>query len=470
MNQRGYELLLQTLAIKLFDERRNERDAAIPLEFYINNDELHFKTLADAGAKRFISRLKGIRSDAEHEYHRILDEDLIDWKNENHVRAVAAIAQAFQDSSFIRSSKTDLYQLVFYNFANEFKRDESAQFLTPLPVIDFLVRLVNPRRSDTVFDPCCGIGDFLSLAYVRSEERNPKNRLSDSNIFGVDVDRNMIMLASLNMLLNGDGEAPLIQQLGLGSISAKPALGSPIKMVDLIPEEHRDGDWDTWPDKTKLLHFDVILTNPPFGENRAFRPKNAHERGIAECYETWHLMRKPARGGTGGRRVSSSDSLDLGVIFLENAYRMLKPRGRFGIVLSNSIGSINKFRIVRDWLMTKMRLVAIFDLPPNVFAETGVNTTMVVAYKPDEAELCRLQKAPPYQVFARNIINVGYERRTSKRNVYFKSVWDLDPVSLDVKVDPDGVPLLKEDFTAILADFKAWAVSQEKTLRQLFVD
>jgi len=239
-------------------------------------------------------------------------------------------------------------------------------------------------------------------------------------------------------------------------------------MVDLIPDEHRNGEWDKWPDQTKLLHFDVILTNPPFGEDRAFRPKGAHERGVGECYETWNLMRGAA-STKGTRRAGAGDSLDLGVMFLENAYRMLKPRGRLGIVLSNSIASINKFRIIREWLMTKMRIVALFDLPPNVFAETGVNTTIIVAYKPDEEELKRLKKAP-YEVFARDVINIGYERRTSKRNVYFKKIWDLDPSTLDVRVDANGSPMLKEDFNAIISEFKAWAVSQEKTLRQIFVD
>lgn len=36
----------------------------------------------------------------------------------------------------------------------------------------------------------------------------------------------------------------------------------------------------------------------------------------------------------------------------------------------------------REWFMDKMRIVALFDLPANVFADTGVNTTLVIAYKP----------------------------------------------------------------------------------------
>lgn len=66
-----------------------------------------------------------------------------------------------------------------------------------------------------------------------------------------------------------------------------------------------------------------------------------------------------------------------------------------------------------------MRIVAIFDLPANVFAETGVNTTIIVAYKPNESELKRL-KEQNYEVFAKEIKKVGYEVKTSKRVKFFR--------------------------------------------------
>src|SRR5205085_7125697 len=142
--------------------------------------------------------------------------------------------------------KSDLYQLVFYNFANSFKRDESAQFLTPLPVIEFLVDIVNPRDGDKVCDPCCGIGDFLSLSYVHAQSKSEPWRLNDANIYGVDLDENMIMLATLNMLLNGDGEAKLVHKTDKGSILSKWAVGSPPHLTELNPELHRNGNWDQW--------------------------------------------------------------------------------------------------------------------------------------------------------------------------------------------------------------------------------
>ncbi len=163
-----------------------------------------------------------------------------------------------------------------------------------------------------------------------------------------------------------------------------------------------------------------------------------------------------------------SDSLDLGVIFLENAYRVLKDDGRFGIVLSNSIASINRWSRVREWLMQHMRIVALFDLPANVFAETGVNTSILVAYKPKPAALKRLN-TQGYDVFVRDIQRVGYERRTSKRNVFFNPVYKIDETNFDILIDDDGNAVLDEEFSETIAEFGQWARGQEETLQRLFL-
>ena len=477
VNQRGYAILIQTLALKIFDEKRNERHPVHYLEFYVTDAESGFHSLSEKPIKQFIERMRGLRSEAAAQYQKILQNEDIDWKHQNHVRAVVAICHAFQDYSFVHSMKSDLYQLVFYNFANSFKRDEAAQFLTPLPVIEFIVKLVNPRNGETVFDPCCGIGDFLSLSFVHAATKPKEWRLDDANIYGIDLDENMITLATLNMLLNGDGEAKLFDRPDKGSILTKIAVGT--RLVDLEPAEHARGNWDSWRDRTQLLKVDVVLTNPPFGEDRAYRIKSKTDRDIIEMYETWHCTRqkadaedakeaKHARGKGPRRAPQGSDAIDLGVVFLENAYRMLKVEGRLGIVLSNSIASINRWARVREWLMQQVRLVGLFDLPANVFAETGVNTTILIAYRPKSTELKRLNKYG-YSVFVRDIQRVGYEKRTSKRNVFFNPLYKIDETTFETLVDGEGNPVRDEEFTDTIAEFRDWALGQEETLQKLFL-
>jgi|SRR3989344_121442 len=463
-DRRGYQILIQIIALKIFDEKRSARIESLldfyktesekeklDLLFYITEREREFSSLGDEEIQSFISRMRKLYKEASEEYHHILkrdDAETVKWNKAEHIQIISEIVEQLQDYSFVKSHKTDLYQLVFYKFANEFTKREKAQFITPLPLIDFLVQIVNPRNIEKIIDPTAGIADFLSISYV-----NSKGNLDDKNMYGVDNDEDMIMLAQLNMLLNGDGNAVLQYKPDKGSISWK--FDDRGNLVELNPKLHGNGEWDNWKDETKLKKFDVVLTNPPFGDDRKYEPKTQKDKEIIEMYELWNIAR-------------SSNSIDLGLVFLENAYRILKENGRLGFVVSNSIASIDRWEQARAWLEQKMRIVALFDLPANVFADTGVNITLIVAYKPASAMLERL-KSGNYNIFVKDIKKIGYEIRTSKRIKSFKPQYRINETTLEVEQSEDGTPLFDEEFTQTVKEFKTWCLGQEKGLQDLFI-
>ena len=464
VNQKGFEILIQILSLKIYDEKRNEKTPKRFLDFYITDEEKNFKTLADKPLQEFIKRFNALRDEAAGTYYRILKDNPLNVKNENHIKVLIEVVYQFQDYSFVRSHKTDLYQLVFYKFATPFSKDQNAQFVTPLPLIDFLVSIVNPRNGETVIDPTVGIADFLSVSYV-----NSNSKLDDNNIFGMDIDDQMVMLATLNMLLNGDGNAKIVAKSGYGSLLSK--FDHKGEILDLVPTMNQKGNWDDRPDDNQLKKFDVVLTNPPFGEDRAFVPKDDKDLEMIQCYELWHLYSNKGEEQPTGKKKKAekqASKIDLGVVFLENAYRILKENGRMGIVLSNSIASIDTHKIARKWLMDKMRIVAIFDLPANVFAETGVNTSIIVAYKPNEEELAKL-KEQNYQVFFKGIEKVGYEVKTSKRVKFFSPKYKINYENFEIEIDKDGRALLDEEFSETISEFKKWCLSQEKQLQDNFI-
>ena len=155
----------------------------------------------------------------------------------NHVNVLANIVYQLQDYSFVKSQKTDLYQIIFYQFANKFATENNAQFITPIPIVQFIVDLVNPRSNETVIDPTCGISDFLSVSYVSS-----RSRLNDKNMYGMDLSPNMVILSTLNMLLNGDGNANLQQVDGLGSVSNKFCEDGTVTILDV--KKNKKGEWN----------------------------------------------------------------------------------------------------------------------------------------------------------------------------------------------------------------------------------
>lgn len=87
----------------------------------------------------------------------------------------------------------------------------------------------------------------MSVAYVNSD-----GKLDDNNIYGFDIDEDMVKLATLNMLLNGDGNAKIEARAGNGSIDTKFADNG--ELITLVPSTNRAGkdgepiDWDRRPD------------------------------------------------------------------------------------------------------------------------------------------------------------------------------------------------------------------------------
>ncbi|MDH0115644.1 N-6 DNA methylase [Rhizobium pusense] len=452
VDEEGYLILIQLIALKIFDEKQSEMHGS-PLQFYVTSPEHSYVKLSDAAAKSFIERMSTLYDDAKKFYKAILGQNHISWKLEAHTRAAIEIVKELQSFAFTRSRKSDLYQLVFYNFATAFKKDNNSQFLTPLPIINFLVDIVNPRRNETVLDPCCGTSDFLSVSYVSAN-----SKLDDRNLFGTDNDRKMVLLSELNMLLNGDGNANIKHTPNLGALTQK--FSTKGEIVTLDEGQHSNGNWDDWADDTELMKFDVVLTNPPFGKGRNLDLNKAAELSAARLYSIYPLFLGSA---------SSKDGLDLGALFLENAVRSLKPGGRFGIVLSNSIASTKTWRFLREWLLDQVRVVGLFDLPQDVFAETGVNTTLIVGYKPKNRSVSELIGSK-YEVFTREIHAVGYNKRTSNRNIVFDKIYKLDPVTFETVIDLDGVSVLDEDFSLTVTEFRQWCVGQETELKKLFLD
>lgn len=448
VNQKGYNILIQLLALKIYDEKHNDGD----LKFYINPDEMNYTALTDDGIQDFLNRLEKLREDAKTAYIKILSENYFNNANANQVKVAIQIVKQFQNYSFTHSERNNLYQLVFYKFASQFSKADNAQFITPLQIIDFIVDIVNPKHNESIIDPTVGIADFLSVSYVKSD-----GKLDDTNVYGMDIDEDMVKLATLNMLLNGDGNATIeAKSDGLGSILSK--FGDDGKILELVSKtesrpHNYNGNWDKRVDGKKLKKFDIVLTNPPFGEARSWIPADS-EKGIAECYELWNRYKQT--------------KIDMGVIFLENAVRVLKENGRMAIVLSNSIASIDAHSEARKWLCENMRIVAIVDLPPNIFAEAGVSPTIIFAYKPPKKELEKLLKSN-YQVFSREIKKVGYEVKTKNKVKYFETQYKINSVTFEKEINTDGTAMLDEEFTETVKKFKVWCNTQEDSLKKLFL-
>ncbi len=225
------------------------------------------------------------------------------------------------------------------------KNSDGGQFFTPREVIRAMVHTIQPTLGDTIYDPCCGTGGFLAVAYehiARNLGQAPASTdidtLKQDTFFGREKENLVFPIALANLVLHGIDQPNIWH----GNTLTRRATYS--ALFDKAPKT-----------------FDVILTNPPFGGKEG---KDAQKN---YAYAT-----------------SSTQ-----VLFMQNILGELAPEGRCAIVLDDG------FLFRRDegaFVETKRKLVdecdlwAIISLPGGVFsgAGAGVKTNSAVLYEGSE--------------------------------------------------------------------------------------
>lgn len=218
------------------------------------------------------------------------------------------------------------------------KGNDGGQFFTPREIIRAMIRVVDPKGGETVYDPGCGTGGFLAQAYEymrdklgRKATASQLETLKRRTFYGREKDNLIYPIALANLVLH-EIDSP---HLWHGNT--------------LTGAETYGGLYTDAPST-----FDVILMNPPFGG------KEGKEAQTRFPYKT---------GATQ-------------VLFLQHVIDSLKPGGRCGIVLDEGV----VFRTNETaFVQTKRKLLddcdvqCIVSLPAGVFtaAGAGVKTNLV---------------------------------------------------------------------------------------------
>ena len=228
------------------------------------------------------------------------------------------------------------------------KGNDGGQFFTPREVIRAMVKVVDPKIGETVYDAACGTGGFLAQAYeyMIGENGSKIKAGSDYDIlkyqtfFGREQDDITYTIALANLVLH---------QIDRPHIWHGNALTG---------DATYDGLYTNAPDK-----FDVILMNPPFGgkEGAAAQINFEYKTGATQ------------------------------MLFLQLAMKQLKDKGRCGIVLDEGVlfrTNEQSFVKIKRKLLDENDLYCIVSLPGGVFssAGAGVKTNLVFFDKGKQTE------------------------------------------------------------------------------------
>lgn len=261
------------------------------------------------------------------------------------------------------SGDTDVVGDAFEVFAGSESRQRSGQFFTPRNTTDLLVEAVDPQLGEKIIDPACGAGGFLA-SVVRHFRRSghPSETISEASrhLFGIEKDDYLARLARLHVSLLTRGHPRVICGDSLAFRSADESLEG------IIPCE---------------ADYDVVLTNPPFGTKIvAATPDVLRTFTLAR---RWRLDRadgswKPT--ATVRKRVPPQ------VLFVERCLSLLRPHGRLGLVLPESVLSNKSYRFVVEYIRTHCSVSAVVGMPEALFKTSGkggthTKTCLLVAHK-----------------------------------------------------------------------------------------
>lgn len=232
------------------------------------------------------------------------------------------------NSSEDRHLFNDIYEKILADLQSA---GNAGEYYTPRAVTQFMVDILNPQLGESVLDPACGTGGFLTCAieHLRQQVKTPDDQnLLQATVHGIEKKPLPHMLAMTNMMLHGI-DVPT-------NVRHDNTLAKPLR--DYKPAER----------------VDLILTNPPFG--------GMEEDGIEDNFPTKYRTRETA-------------DLFMGLIM----HLLKNEGGRAGVVLPDGFlfGEGVKTTLKQE-LLTGFNLHTIVRLPKGVFSPyTSIATNIL---------------------------------------------------------------------------------------------
>ncbi|MGE5670395.1 MAG: type I restriction-modification system subunit M, partial [Fibrobacterota bacterium] len=250
------------------------------------------------------------------------------------LEVIEKLDQAINFNDFTsRHNLGDLYEQILNDLRSA---GNAGEFYTPRAVTHFMVQMVNPqlKKRETVLDPACGTGGFLTAtiehlnAQITKKSGADDKKAIETCIFGIEKKQLPHLLCTTNMMLHG------------------------IEVPSQI--EHRNTLAKNWNEWRRTDQVDCVVTNPPFG--------GMEEDGVGTNYPS-------------DLRTRETSDMFLTLIIK----KLLKDGGRGAIVLpdGNLFGEGVKAKI-KKLLLEECNLHTIVRLPNGVFSPyTGIKTNLL---------------------------------------------------------------------------------------------
>jgi type I restriction enzyme M protein len=295
------------------------------------------------------------------------------------------ICVSFLEKIKLFNSNLQIIDEAFEYLIPEVSKKKEGQFFTPRPVIDMVVKMLNPKANEFLIDPACGSAGFLlhSVMWVAGgtitgkELPTPAKNFAQNNIYGIDFAKEAVKIAKAINLIVGDGKAHIYGGSAHGN-SLNPLIwdedikaGLRPRLLRFLNDAPKDRE-----NQTKFLYFDfdILMTNPPFAGT-------IKERDVLRLY---NLAEK---NGSLVKKIGRH------ILFLERSLQFIRPGGRMAIVLPQGLLNNANAEYIRRFIIEEARILAVVGLHVNTFKpHTGTKTSVLFLRKYTDEEKDSIQQ------------------------------------------------------------------------------
>lgn len=441
----------------IFCKIHDERNLLEPVEFFTTSKERNYKD----GQASVYKRISKIFEDVKKRHGQIFD------KNDEiklAPRTVTYLVAELQKYALL-TTNIDIKGKAYEEIVGANLRGDRGEFFTPRNVMKMAVAMINPKETERVLDSSCGTGGFVVTAMtavidslrermenqygeeegwnadIRKAFNDKISEIASENYFGIDINPDLVKATKMNMVMNNDGSGNILQLNSLlppqeWEEETKKKLA---KALGISASEIRN--------HKSLSHFDIIVTNPPFGSKIPIK-----DQQILEQFDIAYIWNKD-KNGNWFKTDRLQSSVPPEQLFIERIIQLLKEGGRTAIVLPDSILGAPGLEYIRHWLIKNTKIIASVDLHADAFQpRNGTQCSILFLQKKTKEEIADEEKSRQiidYDIFMTMIDHIGHDKRGGK---IFKrdekgNVVMIEVAELVKEKDADGNLIARKEVT-----------------------
>lgn len=407
-SDKSFDEILKLIYCKLYDEFNHNEDADFisrsikrsqksdpSLGYYealdeIDDDDfslLEFRAKYGEDENEVFKRIEKLFSEAQNNWKGAFAPHT---KLDMQPSTVKSCVLEFQDVKLFNSN-LEVVDEAFEYLVNKNQKGEMGQYFTPRYVIDMCVKMLNPKKDETMIDTASGSCGFPmhTILHVWNKRDNlttskreqwEKDYVRDK-VFAIDFSEKAVRVGKILNIITGDGHTNVLYLNTLdydrweNQFKKNPDWWAKYNEGFTRLEGLRENK-----SSYSSFNFDILMANPPF----------AGDLDDIKILSNYELSKKDGK-------LQNKVSRD--VLFIERNLNFLKPGGRMAIVLPQGRFNNSSDRYIRDYIADKCRILAVVGLHGNAFKpHTGTKTSVLFVQKwTDDQGIC--PKKDDYDIF-----------------------------------------------------------------------